>query len=214
MVDVEAAVPVEHHTAQVNGIRMHYALAGDGPPVILLHGFPETWFAWRKQIPELAQRYSLIVPDLRGYGDTAKPDSGYDKHTMATDVLELVCLLGHELIALVGHDRGARVATRFAKDHRDVVDRLVVMDNIPARIIFDTMDAASAKLDVIVRPGPQINADRWCNVRSLVGRRCAARLPRRCRTPERPCQRPDRTQRAGAPMLGCTTTMRDGSTPR
>ena len=66
--------------------------------------------------------------------------------TMGTDVLALVCLLDHERIALVGHDRGARVATRFAKDHRDVVDRLVVMDNIPTRIIFDTMDAASAKL--------------------------------------------------------------------
>ncbi len=99
-------MPVEHHTAQVNGIRMHYALAGDGPPVVLLHGFPETWFAWHKQIPELAQHYSLIVPDLRGYGDTAKPDGGYDdKRTMATDVLALVCLLGHERIALVGHDR-------------------------------------------------------------------------------------------------------------
>jgi len=70
---------VTHHTAAVNGIRMHYADAGQGPPVFLLHGFPETWFGWRKQIPALAQRYRVIVPDLRGYGDTEKPPTGYDK---------------------------------------------------------------------------------------------------------------------------------------
>jgi pimeloyl-ACP methyl ester carboxylesterase len=146
MTDVEATVPGTHHTADVNGIRMHYVLAGQGPPVVLLHGFPETWFAWRKQIPALAEHYSLIVPDLRGYGDTAKPDTGYDKRTMATDVRELLRRLGHDRVALVGHDRGARVATRFAKDHRDVVDRLVVMDNIPTRVIFQSLDATSAKL--------------------------------------------------------------------
>jgi haloacetate dehalogenase len=122
---------VSHHTAEVNGIRVHYALAGDGPPVVLLHGFPETWYAWRHQIPELARRYSLVVPDLRGYGDTAKPPTGYDKRTMAADVRELLRHLGHDRVALVGHDRGARVATRFAKDHRDVVDRLAVLDNAP-----------------------------------------------------------------------------------
>jgi pimeloyl-ACP methyl ester carboxylesterase len=130
----------------VNGIRMHYVLAGSGPPVMLLHGFPETWFAWRKQIPVLAERYSLIVPDLRGYGDTSKPDGGYDKRTMATDIRELMRHLGHERVAIVGHDRGARVATRFAKDHPEAIDRLAVLDNVPTRVIFDTLDATSAKL--------------------------------------------------------------------
>ena len=144
--DLEKAVPGTHHSAEVNGIRMHYALAGEGPPVVLLHGFPETWFAWRKQIPVLAERYSLIVPDLRGYGDTAKPDGGYDKRTMATDIRELMRHLGHDRAALVGHDRGARVATRFAKDHRDAIDRLAVLDNIPTRVIFQTLDADAAKL--------------------------------------------------------------------
>ena len=137
---------VTHHTAEVNGIRVHYALAGNGPPVVLLHGFPETWYAWRKQIPVLADRYSVIVPDLRGYGDTDKPAGGYDKRTMANDVRELMSHLGHDRVAMVGHDRGARVATRFAKDHRDAIDRLVVMDNIPTRVIMQTMDAEAAKL--------------------------------------------------------------------
>lgn len=137
---------VHHHTAHVNGIRMHYVLVGSGPPVVLLHGFPETWYAWRKQIPTLAPQYSLIIPDLRGYGDTDKPDTGYDKRTMAADIRELLKHLGHDRVAMVGHDRGARVATRFAKDYRDVVDRLVVLDNIPTRVIMSAMDARSAKL--------------------------------------------------------------------
>ncbi len=136
---------VTHHTATVNAIRIHYVRAGSGPPVVLLHGFPETWFAWRKQIPVLAERYTVVAPDLRGYGDTDKPVAGYDKRTMATDVLELMRHLGFSRIALVGHDRGARVGTRFAKDHRDAIDRLVTMDNIPTRVVFQSTDAALAK---------------------------------------------------------------------
>ena len=128
---------------------MHYVLVGHGAPVVLLHGFPETWFAWRKQSPVLAQHYSLIIPDLHGYGDTSKPDGGYDKRTMATDIRELMRHLGHDRVAMVSHDRDARVATRFAKDHHDAIDRLVVLDNVPTRVIFDTMDAAA----VSVQPG-------------------------------------------------------------
>lgn len=75
--------PVQHHTANVNGLKMHYVEAGEGPPVLLFHGFPETWFCWRHQIPALAVRYRVIAPDLRGYGETSKPESGYDKRTMA-----------------------------------------------------------------------------------------------------------------------------------
>ena len=78
-----------HHTREVNDLKVHYVEAGEGLPVILLHGFPETWYAWRKQIPALAEKYRLIVPDLRGYGETAKPASGYDKRTMARDLYEL-----------------------------------------------------------------------------------------------------------------------------
>jgi haloacetate dehalogenase len=136
---------VRHHTIRANGIRHHYAEAGEGAPIILLHGFPETSYAWRHQIPVLAKTYRVIAPDLRGYGETEKPASGYDKRTMASDVRELMRVLDLPRIALVGHDRGARVATRFAKDHADVLDRLVVMDNVPTRIVAREFNARLAR---------------------------------------------------------------------
>jgi haloacetate dehalogenase len=138
-------VTQNHHAAIANGIRQHYIDAGSGPPVILLHGFPETNFAWRYQIPVLGEQYRVIAPDLRGYGETDKPASGYDKRNMARDIAELLDTLGIGRIALVGHDRGARVATRFAKDHPDRVDRLVVMDNVPTRIVAREINAKIAK---------------------------------------------------------------------
>ncbi|MFI5613209.1 alpha/beta fold hydrolase [Amycolatopsis sp. NPDC051903] len=136
---------VTHHHARLNGITQHWVTAGEGPPVYLLHGFPETWFGWRKQIPVLAEHFTVVAPDLRGYGLTEKPVSGYDKRTMANDVIALMDHLGHDTISLVGHDRGARVASRFAKDHRDRLDRLVVIDNIPTRIVAETFDIAKAR---------------------------------------------------------------------
>ena len=136
---------LRHHTVQANGIRQHYVEAGEGEPVILLHGFPETWYAWRKQIPALSQHFRLIVPDLRGYGETDKPPSGYDKRTMAADIRALMDVLGIERASLVGHDRGARVATRFAKDHPHAIRRLAVLDNIPTLHIFESMDAQIAR---------------------------------------------------------------------
>lgn len=136
---------IHHRTVHANGIRQHYLEAGEGPPVVLLHGFPETNHAWRHQIPVLAERFHVIAPDLRGYGETDKPASGYDKRTMAHDLVELLKTLGIGRIALVGHDRGARVATRFAKDHPNLLDRLVVMDNVPTRVVARSMNAQIAK---------------------------------------------------------------------
>ncbi|WP_022723637.1 alpha/beta fold hydrolase [Rhodopseudomonas sp. B29] len=130
---------------RANGIRQFYREAGDGAPVILLHGFPETSYAWRFQISALAKHYRVVVPDLRGYGETDKPFEGYDKRTMANDVVALAQALGIERFALVGHDRGARVATRLTKDHPDLVDRLVVMDNVPTRIVARDMNARIAR---------------------------------------------------------------------
>ena len=137
---------VAHHTAQVNEIDLHYVTAGSGPPVFLLHGFPKFWYAWRHQIPALSERFTVVAPDLRGYGYSQKPATGYDKRTMATDIRELARHLGFERIALVGHDRGARVGLRFARDFPEMLDRLAVLDNIPTKVIFDTMDATSARL--------------------------------------------------------------------
>jgi pimeloyl-ACP methyl ester carboxylesterase len=138
-------VKILHHTVEANCIRQHYLEAGDGPPVVLLHGFPETSYAWRFQIPELARKYRVIAPDLRGYGETDKPATGYDKRTMANDLRELMQVLDIPKIALVGHDRGARVATRFAKDFPYLLDRLVVMDNVPTRIVSREFSAKLAK---------------------------------------------------------------------
>jgi pimeloyl-ACP methyl ester carboxylesterase len=136
---------IRHHTVQANNIRQHYLDAGDGPTVVLLHGFPETAFAWRAQISVLSEHYRVIAPDLRGYGATDKPATGYDKRNMAKDLVALLDGLGIGKIALVGHDRGARVATRFAKDHPERLDRLVVMDNVPTRTVARRLDANVAR---------------------------------------------------------------------
>lgn len=93
----------------------------------------------------LAEKFTVIAPDLRGYGETGKPPAGYDKRTMATDIRELMRHLGYSKIALIGHDRGARVATRFAKDFRDAIDRLVTIDNIPTRVVFNSTNAPVAR---------------------------------------------------------------------
>ncbi|MFL6416349.1 MAG: alpha/beta fold hydrolase [Bryobacteraceae bacterium] len=124
---------------------MHWVEAGHGPPVFLLHGFPETWYCWRHQIPVLAEHYHVIAPDLRGYGHTDKPFGGYDKRTMAQDIYLLMQRIGYSKAPIVGHDRGARVATRFAKDYPASIERLVVMDNIPTRAIFERMNAEIAR---------------------------------------------------------------------
>ncbi|WPP01698.1 alpha/beta hydrolase [Pseudomonas sp. HR96] len=136
---------LKSYSVNANGIRQHVVEAGDGPPVILLHGFPETGYAWRFQIPVLAERYRVIVPDLRGYGETEKPATGYDKRNMALDIRELMRELDIPKVALVGHDRGARVATRFAKDFAPLLDRLVVMDNVPTRVVSRELDAKIAQ---------------------------------------------------------------------
>ncbi|QKC98334.1 alpha/beta fold hydrolase [Mesorhizobium sp. NZP2298] len=132
---------IRRSTATVNGVRLHYLEAGSGPPVYLLHGFPETSYAWRKQVPVLAEKYHVVAPDLRGYGHSEKPAAGYDKRSMAKDIYELMTRLGHSKIALVGHDRGARVATRFCKDYPQSVDRVVMMDNVPTRFVLSSINS-------------------------------------------------------------------------
>jgi haloacetate dehalogenase len=135
----------EHGMTAVNGIRMHYVREGEGPPVVLLHGWPQTWFCWRLLMPLLAERFTLIAPDLRGYGLSDKPAGGFDKRTMAADVRALARELGHDRVALVGHDRGARVAHRYALDHPGEVERLAVLDVIPTRAMFARIDEQLAR---------------------------------------------------------------------
>ena len=112
----------QHRMAYVNGIRLHYVIQGSGPLLVLLHGWPQSWYQWRLIIPALAEHYTVIAPDLRGYGYSDKPAGGYDKRTMATDIHELVRSLGYNRIKLVGHDRGARVSHRYGLDYPDEVE--------------------------------------------------------------------------------------------
>ena len=119
---------LEHHTAKIKDVRLHYVRAGQGDPVVLLHGWPQTWYQWRKIIPALAERYTVIAPDMRGLGDSSKPADGYDKRTVAADIYELVRQLGFERVLLVGHDWGGPVAYAYACAHTNDVHKLVALD--------------------------------------------------------------------------------------
>ena len=119
-----------HANARVNGINLHYVTGGQGDPVVLLHGFPQTWYEWNRIMPALGQRYTVIVPDLRGGGLSDKPvaANGYDKKLLAEDIHQLVQQLGHSRIKLVGHDIGLMVAYAYASLYPGEVDKLVVLD--------------------------------------------------------------------------------------
>ena len=114
--------------AEVNGVRMHYLIGGSGSPVVLLHGYAETGLMWRPLMPLLARRHTVIVPDLRGAGGSAKPQSGYDKVNMAVDVHELIVSLGLERVSIVGHDIGLMVAYAYAAQFPQATERVVLMD--------------------------------------------------------------------------------------
>lgn len=129
-----------HNYARVNGVRLHYVVAGAGPPLYLLHGYPQTWFLWRHVAPLLAALYTVVMPDLRGYGDSDKPPGGYDKRTMAADIRALADHLGHERPGVVGHDRGARVAHRYGRDHGATLPGLVLLDIEPTAHAFEHME--------------------------------------------------------------------------
>src|SRR5215217_76417 len=117
-----------HYMASVNGIQIHYVIGGHGDPVVLLHGWPETWYAWHKVMPALAKNYTVIAPDLRGLGDSSKPLTGYDGKTLAEDIHQLVSKLGFKTIFLVGHDIGTQVAYSYAAAHPTEVKKLAVME--------------------------------------------------------------------------------------
>ena len=124
-------VELHHHIVRANGILQHYVTAGSGEPVVLLHGFAQTWREWRRDIiPALAQDYTVIAPDMRGVGDTERPVDGYEKRAMAEDLHALLEHLGTGPVMLAGHDFGAAVAYAYAAAHRDAVRKLVIMEMI------------------------------------------------------------------------------------
>ncbi len=122
--------------AEINGV-----VGGSGPPVLLLQGWPQTHLEWRHVAPVLAQHFTVVAADLRGYGDSSKPPggenhAGYSKRAMAQDQVETMSKLGFERFAVVGHDRGGRVACRMALDHPQAVTRLALLDIVPTRTVY------------------------------------------------------------------------------
>ena len=121
----------ESQFAQVNGIRMHYVKMGEGPLLILLHGWPETWYEWRNVIPGLSSEFTVIAPDLRGLGLSEKTETGYDKHTIANDVAALINHLGKRPAIVVGHDMGGKVAYVLSLLYPELVNKLILVDCMP-----------------------------------------------------------------------------------
>jgi haloacetate dehalogenase len=128
-----------------DGATIHCRIAGSGPPVLLLHGFPQTHAMWHKVAPVLAEDFTVVVADLRGYGESSVParDGGhlaYAKRTMARDCVAVMRRLGHDRFSLVGHDRGARVAYRMAFDTPEALERIAVLDILPTWNYWQRLD--------------------------------------------------------------------------
>jgi len=111
-----------------NGVSQHAVIGGDGPPLLLVHGWPENWYAWRMVMPTLAENYTVIAVDQRGIGLTEKPPEGYDSTTLANDLIGLMDALGHDRFAVVGHDIGLVISYALAADYHDRVDRVVLLE--------------------------------------------------------------------------------------
>lgn len=131
------------------GAELHVVTGGSGPPLLLLHGYPQSHVMWHKVAPILAQRFRLVIPDLRGYGDSDKPPGGndhaaYSKRAMANDMIAVMQALGFTRFKVAAHDRGARVAHRLAVDHPDRVERLMLLDIAPTLAMYEqtSMDFA------------------------------------------------------------------------
>lgn len=135
---------------EVQGVGINLRQGGSGPPLLLLHGYPQTHVEWHKVAPRLAERFTVVCPDLRGYGDSDKPPSSdtdfstYCKRTTANDQVAVMQALGFERFDLVGHDRGVRVGLRMALDHPEAVRSFTNLDVVPSRDAFAAMDASLA----------------------------------------------------------------------
>ncbi len=148
---------------RTSGATINLVHAGDGPPVLMLHGYPETHVMWHKVAPELARDYAVVCADLRGYGDSSKPTgladhSNYSKRAMAQDMAEAMSALGHETFHVVGHDRGGRVGHRLARDHGSRVRTLTVLDISPTWRVFQNTSMRLARafyhLFFLIQPAP------------------------------------------------------------
>ncbi|MFM0737189.1 alpha/beta hydrolase [Paraburkholderia xenovorans] len=177
-------------STQVDGIHLHAIRGGAGPALLLLHGHPQTHAIWHKVAPRLAQDFTVIAADLRGYGDSGKPQgapdhSNYSKRRMAEDQVALMRAHGFEQFAVIAHDRGGRVAARMALDHPQAVTKLVTLDVAPTLAMYEQTSFAFARAYwhwfFLVRPAPfpetLINADPDLYLKQTIGARSAGLAP-------------------------------------
>lgn len=175
---------------QVNGVHIAYRIGGNGPGLLLIHGHPQTHVIWHKVAEQLAEHFTVVAADLRGYGDSEKPEavadhSNYSKREMARDSLELMRSLGFEQFSVLAHDRGARVAHRLTLDHPQAVNRLVMLDIAPTLAMYAQTDEAFARAYwhwfFLIRPAPLperlIEADPEQYLLSVMGSRSAGLQP-------------------------------------
>src|SRR5436305_12053436 len=139
----------ERRRVETSGAEINLVTGGSGPPLLLLHGYPQTHVMWRKIAPRLAQEFTLVIPDLRGYGDSSKPPSTqdhatYSKRALARDQVETMAALGFERFRVAGHDRGARVTHRLVRDHAGRIERAALLDIVPTLYRFETIDQKAA----------------------------------------------------------------------
>ena len=148
---------------EVNGVRIAYRKGGSGPPLLLLHGYPQTHVMWHRVADQLAEHFTVVAADLRGYGDSGKPDGGarhvaYSKREMARDQVELMRALGFDRFDLLAHDRGARVSHRLAMDHPQAVRRMILLDIAPTLAMYSQTDETFARAYwhwfFLIRPAP------------------------------------------------------------
>jgi haloacetate dehalogenase len=184
---------LEHFTQgriAVNGTDIAYRIAGQGEPLLLLHGHPQTQAIWHKVAPYLTSQYTVVLADLRGYGDSGKPEPDaehylYSKREMAQDQYELMLALGFKQFSVIAHDRGARVAHRLALDHPQAIKRMVLMDIAPTLSMYQQTNEEFARAYwhwfFLIRPAPLpealISHDADLYLRSVMGSRSAGMQP-------------------------------------
>ncbi len=174
---------------QTSGATINTLRGGSGPPLLLVHGYPQTHVEWHKIAPRLAQRFTVVMTDLRGYGDSSKPQDGenhvnYSKRAMALDQVEVMRSLGFERFAVVGHDRGARVTWRLAVEHPEVVTKAAVLDIVPSPYSTSDPRVRNAVLPLVL-PDPACASSRdvdrqQCRVLSAVTLSSARASRRMC----------------------------------
>jgi len=174
----------------VNGVDISFRMGGTGPGLLLLHGHPQTHVIWHKVAPRLAEHFTVVAADLRGYGDSSRPPAdaehrNYSKRTMAMDNIELMGSLGFDRFSVLAHDRGARVAHRLALDHPHAVQRMALLDIAPTLAMYAQTDETFARAYwhwfFLIRPAPLpeslIEANPEQYLRSVMGSRSAGLTP-------------------------------------